>query len=345
MRPRDYLVDRLPLLLAFAVAVALLLLVVHLGHAPLAAADAGYIALLAVVMTTLILSVDYLRHRDFRRNVARRVDAGHNSLAPLPRGATREQRALAELLVGAQRESQAELQQRRVAAEEHRAFIELWVHQMKTPLTVLELTAQQELADEEPGGPWHSAVEELDQLSNGLELMLTNARLERFDLDLTPASVDLAEAVRTAVNQLKRSWLRTGVFPKVHAPVAGVRVETDAKWLQVVLRQLLTNAIKYSSSGQTVTISVAAREGGATIAVADAGIGIPQEDLPRVFERFYTGANGRRGQAATGMGLYLAAEICRRLGHLLELESQPGEGTTASITIRPQGLHREVTRL
>lgn len=341
MTPLAHLLDRLPLLLAFAVSLALLLLVVHLGVAPLGAGEVGYIVLLAAVMTTLILGVDFLRHRTFRREVERRLtqdDAGN--LSPLPRGASREDRAFAELLQGAQREMQAELQRRRTAAEEHRSFVDLWVHQMKTPLAVLELSAQQELNAEQPDPAWTSVAEEVDKLAHGLDLMLTTARLERFELDLKPTTVDLAAAAKQAVNDLKRSWIRAGVYPKVLGAEGAVAAETDAKWLQVVLRQLLTNAIKYSSKGQRVTVTITAQGGGAVLTISDEGVGIPQEDVPRVFERFYTGANGRTGQASTGMGLYLAAEICRRLGHRLELESTHGEGTTVTLVISPHGIHR-----
>src|SRR5690606_11431127 len=97
-----------------------------------------------------------------------------------------------------------------------------------------------------------------------------------------------------------------GVYPRVHAPTADradtgggqpVTAETDPAWLQVVLRQLLTNAIKYSSSGGHVDVTVEHHGTGARISVVDAGIGIPPEDVPRVFDRFFTGANGRRGTA------------------------------------------------
>ncbi len=389
MTPRAYLLDRLPLLLSFGVALLLLLLVVHLGLAPLTISEVGYIALLAVVMAALILGVDFLRHRSFRREVALRLSHGDaGNLSPLPRPASREQRAMAELLTGAQRDLQAELQQHKSSVEQHRAFVDLWVHQMKTPLAVLELTAQQELdaklteerrddsgssrGEDEPREAWSSVAEEVDQLANGLDLMLTTARLERFDLDLKPALVDLAAAAREAVNDLKRTWIRTGVYPRVQvreqtperatgqaadqapeqvtgqspeqatdqAANVAVGAESDPKWLQVVLRQLLTNAIKYSAKGQQVSVTVAQLAGCAVITVTDQGIGIPPEDVPRVFERFYTGANGRRGQASTGMGLFLAAEICRRLGHTLDLTSTPGGGTTVTLSIRPQGVHR-----
>jgi len=341
MSPRAYVLDRLPLLLAFAAAVALLLLVVHLTVGPLSLGEAAYFVLLALVATTAILAVDYLRQRTFRQAVATRLDAGSElDLSPLPRGASREQRAMTQLLNETQGRLLAELQRHKAAADEHRAFVDLWVHQMKTPLAVLELTTQQRLAQDGEAEAWASVAEEVEQLSNGLELMLSTARLERFELDLKPATVELAGAAREAVNDLKRSWLRSGVFPKVEALSAPLEVETDPKWLQVVLRQLLTNAMKYSARGQQVTVRVIADGQGARLEVSDTGVGIPAEDLPRVFERFFTGSNGRRGQASTGMGLYLAAEICRRLGHVLELESRQGAGTTATLRILPSGVHR-----
>lgn len=347
MRPIDYLLDRLPLLLAFAAALIFLLLVVHLGVAPLRLADAAYIALLAAVASALILFVDYRRQRGFRSGVEWRLGSeasepdGEGGVffeaTPLPLAKSREQRALAELLERSQRQALGALQRHRRNAEQHRAFVDLWVHQMKTPLAVLELTAQQE----QDSAAWRSVTEEVDNLGHGLELMLTSARLERFELDLKPAQTDLTELARAGVNELKSSWIRHGVYPSVAAPAEPVSVETDPKWLAVVLRQLLTNAIKYGRAGQHVRVVVQELPGGgATLGVVDEGLGIPPEDVPRIFERFFTGSNGRRTQASTGMGLYLAAEICRRLGHELTVETAVGEGSTFTVTIRPKGLHR-----
>lgn len=341
MTARAYLQDRAPLLLSFGVALMFLLLVVHLGVAPLTVADAGYVLLLATVAASLILWVDYRRQSPFRRGVQRRLEGGGEAPlepAPLPAGKTREQRALALLLERSQRQALEVLQEHRRAAEQHRAFIDLWVHQMKTPLAVLELTA----AQEEPSDAWRSVAEETASLAQGLELMLASARLERFELDLRPMTVDLAEVARAGVNALKDSWIRFGIYPSVHAPQEAVLVETDPKWLAVVLRQLLTNAIKYSSVGGRVrlTVSPLPAGAGATLAVADEGLGIPAEETPRVFERFFTGTNGRTTQASTGMGLYLAAEICRRLGHQLSVSSTVGEGSTFMVELTPSGMRR-----
>lgn len=340
MRPTDYILDRLPLLLGFVAALFFLLLVVHLGVAPLALADAAYILLLGGVAAGLILFVDYQRQRGFRQSVLRRLEseAGEESgAAPLPPAKSRELRAMSELLTASQRQSLAALQLHRRGAEEHRAFVDLWVHQMKTPLAVLELTAQQQEEDSEA---WRSVAEEVDAIGHGLELMLTSARLERFELDLKPDQVDLVTLARSSVNDLKASWIRHGVYPSVDAPTGSVMVETDPKWLAVVLRQLLTNAIKYGKDGQRVRVVVREQTGGASIAVADEGLGIPPEDVPRIFDRFFTGTNGRLTQASTGMGLYLAAEICRRLGHELSVDTAVGEGSTFTVKLSPKGLHR-----
>lgn len=342
MKPLDYVFDRLALILGFAAAIAFLLLVVHLGVAPLSLGEALYVLLLGGVAAAGLLAVDYWRLRRFRREVERRLRAAEDGpalldAAELPAPRSREQRAYAELHERAQRQGLGSLQEHRRNAEQHRAFVDLWVHQMKTPLSVLELTAQQQADSQE----WRSVTEEVDHLSHGLELMLTNSRLERFELDLKFAAVNLTSLARAGVNDLKQSWLRSGVYPRVDAPDEPVASETDPKWLQVVLRQLLTNAIKYSPAGGRVQVEVRRlADGGASVSVIDEGLGIPPEDLPRIFERFFTGVNGRRTQASTGMGLFLAAEICRRLGHELTAHSAVGQGSTFTVTLRAGGLHR-----
>lgn len=338
---RDYLADRLALILGFALATTLLLLVVHLSVARLGPGTVGYVVLLAVTFAAALLGVDYARQASFRREIARRLGRGAAEatrgldIAPLPPGRTREQRAFVRLVEGVTRGAAEESQALRAAADEHRAFLDLWVHQLKTPVTVLGLTASE--ARNDPGA-WESVEEEVAALSHGLELMLTSARLERFDLDLATAAVDLTEVARQAVNDLKGSWLRSGVYPGLVAPEVPVIVETDPKWLAFVLRQLMGNAIKYSGAGTRVRVVVVAADGAVRLSVEDEGIGIPAEDLPRVFDRYFTGANGRARSASTGMGLYLAARVCERLGHHLAVESERGVGTTFTLTFSTDDL-------
>jgi len=334
MRALDVLLDHLPLVLGFALAVTFLLLVVHLGVAPLTLGVAGYVLLLAMVTLAVLLGVDALRKSAFRRELARRLDSGEVSTpASLPHPASREQRAMARLLERSQAEAAERAASLRRLAEEHRTFVDLWVHQMKTPLNVIQLAAERR--DE---GAWDDVAHEAARLAAGLDLMLATARLERFELDYAPAETDLGTAVKALLNELRGVFIRAGVYPKVTGE-QGVAAVTDPKWLQVVLRQLFTNAVKYSPPGGQVEVRVERWGAGARVVVRDEGPGIPPEDLPRVFDRYFTGANGRRYGASTGMGLHLAAEICRRLGHELTLESSGRDGTTATVTLRSGGTH------
>lgn len=334
MRTLDVLLDQLPLILSFALAVAFLLLVVHLGVAPLTLGVAGYVLLLALVTLAVLLGVDALRKSAFRRELGRRLASGEVSTpAALPHPASREQRAMTSLLQRSQAEAVERAASLRRIAEEHRTFIDLWVHQMKTPVNVLQLAAERR-----DDGSWDDVSEEAARLAGGLDLMLATARLERFELDYAPADTDLMTSVKGVFNELRGAFIRGGVYPKLSGE-AGVTAVTDPKWLQVVLRQLLTNAVKYSPQGSRVEVSVERQGSGARITVRDEGPGVPAEDVPRVFERYFTGTNGRRYGASTGMGLYLAAEVCRRLGHELSLESDGQVGTAVAITLRNEGVH------
>lgn len=334
MRLLDQLLDQLPVMVAFTLAVAFLLLVVHLGVSPLSRGEAGYVLLLALVSLAVVLGVDNLRKKAFRSEVHRRLETGDvMAAAPLPHPASREQRALTRLLEGSQAAATARLTDLRRVADEHRKFIDQWVHQMKTPVNVIQLAA-----DRRDDAAWDDVLEEAARLADGLELVLAASRLERFELDYAPTESDLTALVKGMLNELRGAFIRSGVFPRVKNEGA-VSAVTDPKWLQVVLRQLLTNAIKYSPSGSQVTVSVSQDGAVSVIAVADTGAGIPPEDLPRVFERYFTGTNGRRFGASTGMGLHLAAEVCRRLGHELAIESSVPGGTTAVVRIGRAGVH------
>ncbi len=327
MRGVDYVLDRLPLLLAFGAALGFLLLIVHLAIAPLNLADVAYLLLLTLFATSVILTIDYLRQRNFRRQVRERI--GEPSAAPLQQPASREQRATVELLARTIASVSEEVALLREQADQHRSFVDLWVHNMKTPVSVIQLTAQQN------GGPgWDSITEEAERLARGLDTMLATSRLERFDLDLQVRSTELLPLVRESVNELKSSWLLAGIYPVVIGTASSA--ETDPKWLKVVLRQLLVNALKYSAGASKVTVTVSDD----SISVSDEGQGIPAGELPRVFDRFYTGGRDRARSASTGMGLYLAAQVCGRLGHSLRIDSEVDQGTTVTIGFNPAGLHR-----
>ena len=140
----------------------------------------------------------------------------------------------------------------------------------------------------------------------------------------------LDDILRTAIHAYAGQFIRA----KVHLDFTptNTAVLTDEKWLEFVMEQLLSNALKYAPGG-TVSIYL---EGPEQLVIADDGIGIAPEDLPRIFEKGFTGLNGRRTRKTTGIGLYLCHEILTRLGHTITITSKPGQGTQVHL-----GLHRQ----
>ncbi|HLR62108.1 MAG TPA: sensor histidine kinase [Lentibacillus sp.] len=232
--------------------------------------------------------------------------------------------------------SQYRLYERRIGEteaqkEEHMLFIDHWVHQMKTPLSVIELTAQD--LDE----PESSNIrEETERIKTGLNMVLYMARLRTIEQDFRIKPVELESLVQEVNRENKRFFIRNEVYPILEKERDGITVETDEKWLVFIMTQLIQNAVKYSAgiSGQMV-ISLYERNGSAIFEVTDSGVGIPEEDRNRIFNAFYTGENGRKYRESTGMGLFLVKEVADYLGHGIDMESTVGKGTTFRILFSP----------
>jgi len=215
-----------------------------------------------------------------------------------------------------------------------------------------------------------SIQEEAERISHALEMMLGMARQERFSVDLAPQQVDLLEVARAVVNKHRKEFIRYSIYPTVECHSSNSTVETDEKWITFVVDQLVSNAIKYTrlrtqpqTVGKTdpdaaagrvwITIDCAAEPAGdlstagtttvTTLTVRDNGIGIPAHDLPRVFEPFFTGDNGRLAPESTGMGLFLAKKVCAGLGHTIKAESEPGQGTAITIAFSNTSITRGLT--
>lgn len=222
---------------------------------------------------------------------------------------------------------QHELQSLYAGHKRHDQFINQWVHQMKTPISVIELLLQ----DERPLDK-KNVQEEIDRLRRGLDMVLVNARLENFEEDMQVEQVALKTIVTATVNENKRLFITKRVFPEIHIE-DDIIVASDSKWLRFIIGQFVTNAVKYTfEANKKIVISAIKKDDHVQLAICDEGIGIPTSDLSRVTKAFFTGENGRKTGESTGMGLYLAKEICEKLGHELIITSEVGKGTIVTVT-------------
>ncbi|PWW05173.1 hypothetical protein DFQ01_105157 [Paenibacillus cellulosilyticus] len=202
-----------------------------------------------------------------------------------------------------------------------------FIHNMKSSLAVIELASHKRsdevLAD---------IASENEKLKTNMEQLLNLLRLDEFTNDYVPERADLLEIVQAVINDKRRSFIYSSVYPKVKGQSA--YVYTDRKWCSFILDQIVTNAIKYSPQGRSVYFEIVQEEdvGLTSVRVRDEGEGIDPEDLPRVFELFYTGKNGRSHKQATGIGLAMVRHTAKRLGHEVSLTSKLGEGTCVTIS-------------
>ncbi len=226
---------------------------------------------------------------------------------------------------------QRELQLLYARQNRHLQFMNNWVHQMKTPISILELMAQdRDKVDAK------SLLEETDRLKRGLDAVLMNARLDTFEEDMQIDKVNLKELVTEAVSKNKRLFIGNRIYPVIDIEEE-IYITTDAKWLGMIISQFITNAIKYTLEDNKKLYFEAKKEHHSILfSVRDEGMGIPASDIKRVTKPFFTGENGRKIGESTGIGLYLAQEVCSRLNHELLIESAIGEGTTVSICFQQQ---------
>ena len=285
-----------------------------------------YPAALCVLLGVGVLLLDFFRVR--RRHMVLRdlkeIDAELPEVRDIEADDYRE---IVRLLREANREARTRSETDMAAMVD---YYTLWVHQIKTPIAAMRLRLQDE--DSELS---RTLLSDLGRIERYVSMVLTYLRLENGATDYVIKETDLDSVIRPVLRQFAGEFISRKL--KLDYTPAERKVLTDGKWLSFVVEQVLSNALKYTPSG-SVSISM---EEPAVLVIRDTGIGIPPEDLPRVFERNYTGLAGRADTRASGIGLSLCKSVCDRLGHTISIESTPGEGTSVRIDLSARKLEIE----
>ena len=213
--------------------------------------------------------------------------------------------------------------------KEYRDYIELWVHEAKTPI------ASAQLALASLHGPEIGKVRgDLDHIESRVEQVLYYARSATLSEDFSIEELNLAALARKACRQRSRTLIGAGVSLEFGIDEA-LKVLADAKWTDFIIGQVLENSAKYGAKTirfEGTMKNAGTKDGCVELAICDDGDGIPAADVPRVFDRGFTGSQGRAHHKATGMGLHLAAVACERMGLGLRISSEDGTGTTVALT-------------
>ncbi|SHK14746.1 sensor histidine kinase [Desulforamulus aeronauticus] len=328
---KQYLQGHSKGILLYCIFAGVFALVFYLYHLPVEAVL--YAVLLCVVLVLPVLTVDFHRHyqryrvlRDLQKQITFSLEG-----LPEPKGLLEQE--YQELIAAVYRDKIGLVSQADNERSDLVDYYTLWAHQIKTPIAAMGLLLQSSPSAEDDRSTAQSMEHnselamELFKIEQYVEMVLQYLRLESPSSDFVLKRYSLDVLVRQAVHKYAKMFIRRKIsldFSELNCDVL-----TDEKWLLFVIEQILSNALKYTREGK---ISIYMERGSAkTLVIADTGIGIAGEDLPRVFEKGFTGYNGRRHKKSTGIGLYLCKRILTKLSHTIVIEAESGKGTKVKL--------------
>lgn len=214
-------------------------------------------------------------------------------------------------------------------------YVELWIHEVKIPLSALILYTHNKKIDK-------ALVKEINRVDNYLEQILYYIRVENTEADYIIKEVDLNKVIRDVMLKNKDILLERNI--EITSDVRDSKVLTDYKWLEFMINQIISNSMKYMRDIENKKIEIKAykKDNCVVLEILDNGMGIPKSDLSRVFNKTFTGQNGRKVPGSTGMGLYIDSNLCKKLGHKLEIESNEGEYTKVKFVFDDNLFYSEV---
>ncbi|MDY7223232.1 sensor histidine kinase [Halalkalibacterium halodurans] len=325
-----FIKDRSLFSLFYFLGVGSVLLFFYISHP--AQSEIMYPTLIACFLYILYLLIEWSKYGHFHRQLKKRHAGESRELAPK----TEEQRVMTELIETVTSDFRRDMSQLHIQNKERLYLVSHWIHQLKTPVSVNELLMDQ-LLKEETNSQSVDLLKRMKRENRGLhsriEQGLTMIRMEGFEHDFEPRPVHLLSSLRKVVNARKSEFIYHHILPVIEG-MEGVRIITDEKWNEVLLEQIISNAVKYSrGQGEMKKIYLSGQADGEAwiLTIRDEGVGIPPYDLERVFEPFFTGENGRKFRDSSGIGLYICGKIAKELGHTIAIQSQVGKGTEISI--------------
>ncbi|MBU5474682.1 sensor histidine kinase [Roseburia sp. MSJ-14] len=281
----------------------------------------GYAFALCLVIGVIAVLVDASAYRKKVQKLLEQQEAVKNGTEELPSATDSLEEAYQELIYLAQEERRERTAQLMREKKDITDYFTLWAHQIKTPIAAMRLLFQQETENIEQFYEQRKECEgELFKIEQYVEMVLQYLRLNSSVNDFVLQEYSLDSIIRQAIHKYAPMFIRKKLA--LHYETITTKVVTDEKWMVFVVEQIFSNAIKYTVEG-----SISIYMEGGNLVIADTGIGILPEDLPRVFEKGYTGYNGRNDKKASGIGLYLCKQILEKLGHKVYVTSEPGKGT------------------
>ena len=325
MRFKDYLKDKLPLIFLYVLIVILILTI-------LLVFNVYYTGILMILFLLIILGLALFFFRFYQKkkfydelyNILEKLDNKtliHETLGDV---SFLEGRILLDVLRQTDKYKLDEINNYKFSQKDFQEFMELWVHEIKTPLSAINL-----ITENNKNEVTESIYEEALKIDGFIEMILFYARSEMPEKDYFVKSYRLSDIINKVIIRNKNSFIQKNIRLNMHD--LSVFVQTDSKWLEFIINQIISNSIKYIKDNPEIEIYSLKNSESVSLIIKDNGVGISSKDLPRVFDKGFTGSNGRSKYNSTGMGLYLVKKLCLSLGNNVLIKSEEGKGTVLEI--------------
>ncbi|KGG80499.1 histidine kinase [Caloranaerobacter azorensis H53214] len=327
---KKYILDKKYLILFYIILMLFISLVVYLDiTVKVSIGNILYINFVSFVLFLIYLIGEYLLYKRYYEDINYIIkNQREDIINSLPNPNTYIHSLYNELLVSIYNQQNKKIEKLYEEKRENLEFITSWVHEIKTPIAVSRLIIENSMTKSKEE-ILDSLEEEIDKIEKYVEQALYYSRIDDFSKDYLISEIDIERVVKEVIKKHAKTFINKKI--KIDIKNINMNVNTDKKWLMFIINQIIDNSLKYTDKGGCIKIYVEKDEREKRLIIEDNGIGIRKEDIQRVFDRGFTGYNGREYYKSTGMGLYLSKRLAMKLGHDITIESKFKEYTKVII--------------
>lgn len=291
-----------------------------------------------IILGLTLLLIEYSKKNSFYKTIQSKLinlDKKYLVLEMLDKPKTTEEELIYQIFYDINKSYIEELKDYKLSLTNFKEYIELWIHEVKIPISSFVLMTH----NSKENLP-KKYITQINRLDNYIDQVLYYVRSNNSEEDYLIKEVSLQKIINAVALKNKDDLLENNI--EFIVKTSNEKVLTDEKWLEFILNQIINNSIKYKRNIKVPKIEINIEETPQKVllTITDNGIGIPKNDLPKVFNKSFTGTNGRTTTKSTGLGLYIAKNLLKKLGHKIEIESEVNKYTKVTITFSKNNYYK-----
>lgn len=290
-----------------------------------------YAMVVSMILTLIYVAWDFRKRKQYDERLERLLgEKDIHFFVQLPEADTIEQKLYEKLIKQLDINYDSLLNELKIKSMEDMDFTENWVHEIKTPIAAMKLIIENGL-DEPDEKVLFELSDQIVRIEDMVQKTICYNQINDLSRDCQIGLVNLGQVLNKCLRMEYANIHHKHI--QLEMENLDFEVNSDEKWLYFMIKQVLDNAIKYSSENGRIKVYGKNEMNHQELVIEDFGVGIKMEDKRRLFEKGFTGTNGRAKVGATGVGLYLAYKLAKKLGHQIQVESEFGKGTKVSIIL------------